>query len=127
MKAPLMTFYEEIVDDNNGVYICRNRHMNRSCGVHLLRTINVTCMKVNVICADDDYCINIYDDESQIRSKTISTSGRPINGSKIRCRKCDGMVGQRNGNQIEFKSSKLKETFVSNWDGCVNEIFNEVD
>lgn len=121
-----MTFLEEIDNDEKAVLLCHNRYLNKACGAHLLRTINVIQSKPEMISAEDDNCINIYD-EPESQSAKASSSAKPVDGCRIRCMKCDGVVGQRNGTQIDFHCEKLKETYISDWDGCVNEIFNEVD
>lgn len=122
MRAPVIEF-----DENNGtgelaVYICNNSTGNNRCDAHLLQAINVKYLTLETVCAEDDDCINIYDEPTRM----VASSAAPIDGNQIYCLKCNGMVGMRKGSLIVFNSAKLKEMIIFSYNRLILTLLNQV-
>lgn len=128
MKAPIETFYEDIVDTDIEVYCCGHRHQNRMCEAHILRSIHIVAYKLDepaVVCAEAKNCINVFvnplppsDEKPGWTAVNIETAA---DGTSVLCRNCEGVLGQCIDNQIHFTYTKLHELWIGQFDNCVHE------
>lgn len=122
MRAPVINFNEDTENGELAVYICGNTHDNSRCGAHLLRAINVKYLTFEEICAEEDNCINIYDEPTQM----LASSAIPIEGNQIHCLKCNGVVGVRKGSLISFNSTKLEEMIIFSFNRLFSMVSNRI-
>lgn len=140
MKAPILDFYEEIVDDENDVYVCNNK----SCGAHIVRVIHIVSYKMNepaIVCVEDNDCINVYSKPRKthelerrhiiaLSPKSNGTTSFDVNARngnggdelEVFCRSCDGFLGHRIGSLIHFVFENLDEVIINELDHCVHEL-----
>lgn len=103
-----MNFTDQIDNGVLAVYICNHGENGVRCKAQILRANNVKLLTLNSIGAEDEDCINVYDEPT----KTVASSAIPIDGNNINCLKCNGMVGIRKGTHIIFDSTKLQEMMI---------------
>lgn len=108
MRAPVIDFSDQLNNGALAVYICNHDVNGDRCRAQILRAISVKLLTLDFICADDEECINVYDEPT----KTVASSAIPIDGNSIYCLKCNGLVGFRKGTHIIFDSTKLKEMII---------------
>lgn len=119
MRAPVIEFSIDSDKEEFAVYTCKNKLGDDYCGAQLLQAMRVKYLTLETVSAEDDECINIYDEPT----RSIISSALPIDG-KIYCLKCNVTVGIRNGSLIHFDSTKLKEMTIYTFDRLISNIVN---
>lgn len=110
--------FVNLVNEQFAVYICNNFVHGQRCEAHILLADDVKTIRPDSITAEDDKCINTYDEPT----KTVYSSANPVDGCNIHCLKCDGTFGVRNGSHIVFDPTKLVETMFYNY----NQFFSDL-
>lgn len=119
MRAPVIEFSNDLGKEEFGVYTCKNKLDNDDdyCGAQLLQAMRVKYLTFDTVSAEDDECINIYDEPT----KSIISSALPINGN-VHCLKCNEIVGVRDGSLIHFDSKKLRELTIYSFNRLISNI-----
>lgn len=110
MRAPVISFPVKS-DDDLCVYVCKNDDGSEMCNAQLLQPNNIKSWSLNTVSAEDDHCINVYDEPT----KSVTSSAVQINGGNVYCLKCNGLVGKRNNSLIVFDLNKLNEMIIFNF------------
>lgn len=128
MKAPIESFYEEIVDTDIEVYCCGHRHQNRLCETQILRSIHIVAYKLDepsVLCVEAKNCINVFVNPippSQTRPGwTAVPIEKAADDTNVMCRNCENVIGKCLDNQIHFNYSHLRELWIGHHDHSVHE------
>lgn len=122
MRAPVIEFDEKTENGEFSVYICANSMDGNRCDAHLLKATNVKYLSLETVSAEDDNCINIYDEPET----TVASNAHPADGSKIHCLKCNGVVGMRKGSLIVFQAIKLKEMIVYSYSRLISTLLHQI-
>lgn len=122
MRAPVTDFSDRLVNDELAVYICNNHANGDRCDAQILRATSVKLLTLDIICAEDDDCINIYDEPT----KSVTSSAITIDGNNILCLKCNGKVGFRKGSYVIFDSTKLKEMMIYSLNRLITHVVNQM-
>lgn len=149
MRAPILNFYEEIVDHQNEVYTCDHRIENQSCGTHIFRAQHIASYILDepaYILVDVDDVINTYEKQtktSRYLATDASSTGKVTSSStswnglslippsvinediEVYCLNCNGFLGYRDGSKMQFQYLKFAEIWVMDSDHCVAEYANE--
>lgn len=124
MRAPVIEFSNDFNKEEFAVYTCKNKLDDDCCGAQLLQAMRVKYLTLETVSAEDDECINIYDEPT---TSIISSAAR-VDG-KIYCLKCNEAVGIRKGSLIHFDSTKLGELTIYSFNRLISNIvsliFNE--
>lgn len=122
MRAPVINFSDHIVNDELALFLCSNLDGAESCDAQLLQAANVKYLNMNTVCAEDDSCINIYDEPME----TVASSATLIDGNNIHCLKCNKIVGTRMGSLIVFDLTKVKEMMIYSFSMLVSKLLDKV-
>lgn len=125
MRAPVITFAEHLVRAKGAVriYTCNNHINDGRCNAQILQAVDVKTRTLNIVCAEDDDCINVYDEPTDC----LVSSAIPIDGSNILCLKCNGLVGFRMGSRIAFNPIKLREMILYSYSHLLSDIVYQLD
>lgn len=113
MKAPILDFSDQLINEELDIFICNNRTGLNSdcldiCGAQILKKQDVKYLKLESVSVEVDDCMNVYDEPSS----TVTSSAIPVDGNPMHCLKCDEVIGVRSGSHIVFQSSKLREMTI---------------
>lgn len=122
MRAPVIDFSDQLINDELAVYICDHNLSGERCNAQILQATSVQLITFDVICALEDDCINIYDEPT----KTVISSAIPIDGNNIHCLKCNGIIGFRKGSLIIFDSTKLREMMIYSLNRAITNFVNQM-